>query len=340
MGDIRKKFLDILFEPDSEEIEAEAPLSEIKEEAVKVENSVIENVKNIETIKSPNVKDVLYGKQEKPSSFIDYFEVPKTEKPVERDSETYEMRENVSPIFGPVVQKERKKKSINDKEVQKAVSSINSNDFNGIVISPIYGYDDNKANEARKVLSDSKPKKEKVNVEEISFEEIEVPFEVPEDMSETIKEAVQEAVVELTPFKAVSEKEKVVEENETIQEEQMTLEEAEDNNVSDETYEDELEKEYEEVVEEYSFDEPVIDGEEEEVVSFEEPFDDTEEFEAIEENLIEETSELSNEDLENIKKANRSIYDTTPIELFDLDDITEKDNKEKDLFDELIGDDD
>lgn len=353
MSDIKKKFLDILFEQETEEIEAEAPLVDVK---VEKKEEVKHNEKK-ESIKSPNVKDVLYGKQDKPSSFIDYFEVPKREKPVDTVNEApYEMRDNVSPIFGPITQKEKKKKTATEKEIQKAVSSA-TQEYTGIVISPIYGYDTSKANDARKQLLNKPQKIEDTGDYLYDFDE--PAFEIPEDMTETIKEAIQEAVVELNPSSNP-----IIEQN--IQEEiveEQTSEDVYEDPIEELNFENDIQEEpYEEPqVEEEVVEEPVVEEDGLEEVqnifdSFEEPveeikeetFEEPEElFENVEEQTQdipvqqEDTQEIPKQDeFENVQKPNRSIYDTTPIQLFDFDELTEKDNKDTDLFDELIGDDD
>lgn len=357
MSDIKKKFLDILFEQETEEIEAEAPLVDVKvEKKEEVKHNEIK-----EPTKSPNVKDVLYGKQDKPSSFIDYFEVPKREKPVDTvNEETYEMRDNVSPIFGPITQKEKKKKTATEKEIQKAVSSA-TQEYTGIVISPIYGYDTSKANDARKQLLNKPQKIEDTGDYLYDFDE--PAFEIPEDMTETIKEAIQEAVVELNPSSNP-----IIEQNihEDIQEEiveEQTSEDVYEDPIEELNFENDIQEEsYEEPqVEEETVEEPVVEEDGLEEVqnifdSFEEPVEEIkeetfEEPEELFENVEEQTQDIpvqqddtqeipKQDEFENVQKPNRSIYDTTPIQLFDFDELTEKDNKDTDLFDELIGDDD
>lgn len=383
MSDIKKKFLDILFEPETEEIEAEAPLVDVKvEKPIKEEKVETIDNKEKETVKTPNAKDILYGKQDKPSSFIDYFEVPKVEKYVEEKPETYEMKENVSPIFGPISQKERKKKTASEKDIQKAVTSTSTNEYTGIVLSPIYGYDSGKANDARKTMFGKYIKENQNETNDDLFYDEEPAFDIPDGMSETIKEAVQEAVVELNPSKSVI-KEIIEEANEKtqnleinkIKEEAINESEEENDYVNpiedfsfeeqeelkpedtneyffeeikeDETAESFDDTQYEEVEEEkYEEPETVQDSYEEQYEqpeSFEDEINASNEFavEETHEEQIEQTTEIPKQvSEEHPSKATRSIYDTTPIQLFDFDELTEKDTKDDDLFDELIGDDD
>lgn len=357
MSDITKKFLDILFEPEAEEIEAEAPLKDVKEN-----NKDIKNISKQQT-KSPNVKDVLYGKQNKPSSFIDYFEVPKTEKKVvEETSETYEMREKISPIFGPITQKEKKKKQVPEKDIQKAVT-VSTNEYTGIVISPIFGYDVAKANDARKTLNDKSSTIEEENIvtdpSEDLFSDKEPAFEIPEDMKETIHEAIQEAVVELNavPYKKetpVYKKENVIKSSkeeskynediktiaiENSQTDDYQIEDPIDNTIYIDPISDEIFEAYEEPI---SNDSNISsDGNIETVEdNANEEIENVENIESFNSNIEEENESNIEDAVESIQKATRSIYDTTPIQLFDFNDIEDKNDSDKDLFDELIGDDD
>lgn len=372
MSDIKKKFLDILFEPETEEIEAEAPLVDVKVEKPIIEEPVIDKKEVVkETIKTPNAKDILYGKQDKPSSFIDYFEVPKIEKPVEDKPEEYEMRENVSPIFGPISQKERKKKIASEKDIQKAVTNTSASEYTGIVLSPIYGYDSGKANDARKSVFGKYTKDNEPEINEDIFYDEEPAFDMPDGMSDTIKEAIQEAVVELNPSKSVvkeiieeaSQKEEVTEkeikedisdynENEYVNPiEDISFEEPEEYKPEDtnEYFFEEIKQEEseEEAPQEEAFDtyqeDPVYEepAYQEEVIEEEPVQEYVEEEPVYEEPKFEETTEIPVEvKQESAPKATRSIYDTTPIQLFDFDELTENENKDDDLFDELIGDDD
>lgn len=400
MSDIKKKFLDILFEPPVEEIQAEAPLTSLKgEEGVNIKKEEKDNV--------PKAKEILYGKQDKPSSFIDYFVVPKKETKEEIAEEAYEMKENVSPIFGPIVHKEKKKKATLEKDIQKAITN-NSDEYTNIVISPIYGYDVSKANDARKTLGDYTKEDKKNDNDDYLYEE-EQAFEIPEDMKETIKEAIQEAVIELTPSNSslasddyIEEESGVVEENQSVIhedviedgiedtiddtvleneseeadiliEEPNAEEEIEENDIYiDDEYHDDSEFVEPEINDslEYDFDDnsnqenEKIDNEDitsEEELTFDsfddeasfidqqyeeslkdnaDSFDDLELNQDIESNDDDKEEIPIEESIENIQKATRSIYDTTPVQLFDFDELSENDNDEKDLFDELIGDDD
>lgn len=209
MGDLKRKIIDILFEDEPPVID-EAPLSDVMNTKKEVKNMSVENKEKSKerTVKVPDAKEILYGKKEKQSSFIDYFETgddSSTNKSVAKETkneEKYELRENVSPIFGLINQKERKKKSASNKDIQKAVVNNPPNEYVSIVISPIYGYDADKANDARKALEDKGSKKDSSEIKEdmASIFDDNAPFDMPIDdteVKEIAREAIFESVVEL-----------------------------------------------------------------------------------------------------------------------------------------------
>lgn len=308
MSDFKQKIIDIIFEPETPVVIAEAPLTDVKKAEKPIEKKEI-----LTTVKIPKAKDIIYKKQEKDSPFININEVPRKEEPEQNQivEPVYEMRENVSPIFGPIIQKERKKRNASEKDIQRAINNSFSGEYTGIVLSPIYGYDVNKANDARKTLTNV------YNVEQSTIDSpYEEAFEIPEDMKETIKEAVEEAVIELTPKSDTS---------------FINKEEVETSNVKEDVYESPVE----------DYDYQIEQGIEESVLP-----------QIIEEDTIQEekqvepeaeTSETAQIEIPSFKKstqkATRSIYDTAPIQLFDFDELNNT-NENKDLFDELIGDED
>ena len=136
--DLKKKFYDILFEPEEREVVANAPLENVRQ-----------NRRSEHPIKA---SDVLYKQpnQEKPkSAFIDYEEknisvfgnTPVTEtvnvKEEKEEEEAYVRQPTISPIFGVVKQKEE---VVKDVEVDDTLLKKPSDSHLGTVISPIYGY--------------------------------------------------------------------------------------------------------------------------------------------------------------------------------------------------------
>ena len=142
----RKQILDILFEPE------EGPeINKIEEKPeVKIPNNL-------------NAQDLLYGKKEKTvenkevqkektSTFIDYTKNEKTgdekvivETKKEQPSYVFEPQPNISPIFGDLdAGKTKKKKKVAKLDYVQVDKP--ANDYLGIVPSPIYGYDTQKAN--------------------------------------------------------------------------------------------------------------------------------------------------------------------------------------------------
>lgn len=299
MSDIKKKIMDILFEE--------------PEQNNSLESQVLEDIKlEGDLYKAPKASDILYGKQEKPSSFIDYFEVPRSNKKDEDDTkiECYELRENVSPIFGVVNQKGKKKKLI-DKDMSKAINNTGDsnrkhNDYTNIVISPIYGYDDDKANGVRQAFKDIGESTRVMSDEEIEEKYNEEPaFELVDDETkEVVNESVLEAVEELNQGSYVVEQ--LEKENEVFEEEDKQEEEIEE-----------------------------LDDKEEDDIYYADP-----QYPLEEEHI---TQELSKEDIEEaFRKINASnytsgVFNNSPKNKYDINDDS---NDGEDLFDELMKDDD
>lgn len=172
-GDLKKKFLDILFEQDPEDEEYSEP-KQIKEEKR-------EPVKENKTV--PSAKEVLY-QEKKQSSFINYEEAPKKkieevkkEKPapkkieqpsVKDDDRDYVIKGNVSPIFGEIEEPKKEKKIVkSDKAARINPSIYSTKEFTGGVISPIFGYDSKEADKAREIFEVNKENNEDDNTEDV-----------------------------------------------------------------------------------------------------------------------------------------------------------------------------
>ena len=126
MKDIKKRFIDILFEPDDEEEE------EVFEEPVKAEPSKKETT-------GISAKDILYRKPEQ-SAFINLEETISTVKNTKSEnSSDYEFSSQISPIFG--VLKDNSQNVVKN-EVDTNESFINKPEDShlDIITSPIYGY--------------------------------------------------------------------------------------------------------------------------------------------------------------------------------------------------------
>lgn len=129
MADIKKKFIDILFEDDDEN-------SELSNNTEKVEKQIAAN-----NSESPiKAKDILYRKSNG-SAFINLEETTKNnviEEIVSNYGE-YEMSSQISPIFGVI--KENKKKILNvDQDIIDTQTNKPSDSHLDIITSPIYGY--------------------------------------------------------------------------------------------------------------------------------------------------------------------------------------------------------
>jgi len=146
MGDIKKKIIDILFEdekPIDEEFDADSPLLDIKEKSEKKE------------VKVPSAKDILYGEQNstKGTTFIDLYDKPKEK--LKAEDEGYEMMGNVSPIFGLQDGSSTKRKTAKELEPRKPINFEDSDlGYTGVVLSPIYGYENSKADGARSEIQE------------------------------------------------------------------------------------------------------------------------------------------------------------------------------------------
>ena len=130
---IKKTFLDILFEPEEDEIEIFPD-----EESVKKTKAFLKDTSNKTEM---NAKDVLYRKSET-SAFIDLDEKPVVKKEIEeKKNNEYEFSNQISPMFGVLSTDEKKKVTKVEKKVVNE-SYINKPDDSHleIITSPIYGY--------------------------------------------------------------------------------------------------------------------------------------------------------------------------------------------------------
>ncbi|MBQ6494007.1 MAG: hypothetical protein IJI92_09120 [Erysipelotrichaceae bacterium] len=124
---IKKKFIDILFEPEETEEESYVELSSKTEKPSK---------KNDNTIKA---KDILYRKSEK-TTFINLDEGknPKSTGTAENKPNIYEFSTQISPIFG--VLKENRKSEARISQTDEKQINKPDNVHLDIITSPIYGY--------------------------------------------------------------------------------------------------------------------------------------------------------------------------------------------------------
>ena len=129
--DIKKKFIDILFEPDENDNEVE-----LYDEPEKPRPAAPKFDANKNTV--VNAKDLMYKKSEQ-SAFIDLDPPKKNERKVitTPDGE-YEFSSQISPIFGVIKENEFKMASKSDPDT-KIVNKPDSSHLE-IVTSPIYGY--------------------------------------------------------------------------------------------------------------------------------------------------------------------------------------------------------
>lgn len=201
-NDLKKKFLDILFEPEEESevvVEEElkevrglrtTPVKEERRETVKP-NRTPETTKRVVTSNSFINLDKVEDKKE---------EIKTKEVNVDL-SDTYELKHHISPIFGNIETKTTKKEEI-VKKPSVSVSIPNNKDYTGIVLSPIFGYDNTSAEKARVDFMKNKKKDsalltkniyENEEVKEVKLHEetislFDEPFDEPEISEEVFNE--------------------------------------------------------------------------------------------------------------------------------------------------------
>lgn len=202
-SDFKKKFLDILFEPEEPEVTKESTISPQPQPQVK-------------TI---DAKEILYQEKPKNSSFINLEEksskkkeevkpqeIKKSEevkpKLIRDDDKNYVIKDNVSPIFGMLEQKKPESKIVK-KDLKSTInpSKYTSNEYIGGIISPIFGYDTEEADKAREIFENENQHSEEVTESDV-VDEIDL-YETPIDIFEDYEEPYVDETVfeeEVTPL--------------------------------------------------------------------------------------------------------------------------------------------
>lgn len=321
--DIKKKFLDILFETedDEEEVVVDEPLKDVKLE---------------EKTTPLKASDLLYNRKQS-ISFLNIEKKEETKTP-EKPRETYNVKPNLSPMFGIVDNlKDDEVEEIVPVEEEKPVNMTGPlkkthDSYLGTIISPIYGYDvkndlSNTMNlSIHKVESDY----ESIEIEEEKptsyynkyndyLEGNKNPFDyeghpnyiIEEPLEDILeKDDFEELNVEEEPEEVIEEE--VVEEDEYAEvEPAMVMNIKEEQPVEEEVIEEEVIEELEEteeVIEEPQEEiEEVIEEEVEEEIpqdEFEEDFlEEAPQEEIVEEEFIEEEPEEVIEETEEIEEV-------------------------------------
>ena len=126
-NDIKKKFIDILFEPEEDE-------EEIFEEPKVAEKPAKKQEKTV------TAKDILYRKPEG-SAFINLYETKKPEeKKIENDHVDYEFSSQISPIFGLIKENKPEVSSSSPASANETLLSKPDSSHLEIITSPFYGY--------------------------------------------------------------------------------------------------------------------------------------------------------------------------------------------------------
>lgn len=132
MADIKKKFIDILFEEEDDE-------QELRDDSYYDESPTETKVNSNTTL---NAKDILYRKSGT-SAFINLYDKPKNteyvDNNIEIQNDEYEMSAQLSPIFG-VIRENKKKEQNVSKEIIDSQTNKPSDSHLDIITSPIYGY--------------------------------------------------------------------------------------------------------------------------------------------------------------------------------------------------------
>ena len=160
---LKEKLLGIIFEP---ETDADAKTRNPSETPrLKAEDLLYDKNKD----KKPEVKENASGNR---GTFINYTEAPQERREPEQNYGDYVSSQNISPIFGPLDNESRSKKS---ESVNVDYASIEkpSSSHLGMVMSPIYGYDTKKANDERSRLQSGPEKEETI-----------VDFDITEDLGD------------------------------------------------------------------------------------------------------------------------------------------------------------
>ena len=128
-NDIKKKFIDILFEPEEEEEEEVVVAPAPKPRPVKKQENTIK------------AKDILYRKPES-SAFINLDEPKKNTEAKEAANPygDYEFSSQISPIFGVIKENKPESSTFNKPAVNDSLVSKPDSSHLEIITSPIYGY--------------------------------------------------------------------------------------------------------------------------------------------------------------------------------------------------------
>lgn len=144
MADLKKKFIDILFEEDDPEKEVleDSYYSEPVGKHSSGANNTVTNNNVVNDVKQETVKNVqhAYRRGDK-SAFIDLKDSKKEEAPLSQNKikEEYEMSSQLSPIFGVIKENKRREITI-DKNIEEYQTNKPSDSHLDIITSPIYGY--------------------------------------------------------------------------------------------------------------------------------------------------------------------------------------------------------
>ena len=193
MADLKKKFIDILFEDDAEEEEIADEIPSEERKSIAAANAK----KNIE--ESPiKAKDILYRKSST-SPFVNLTETKKPSPVVKEEftKEEYEMTSQISPIFGLLQENKDEKITV--------VSNLNETQTNkptdshlDIITSPIYGYSS----------GDSLPQDNNDQVREDEEEELHHLFDEEESLNvsyDTLSQKPEEGSDEISLFRLFGE---------------------------------------------------------------------------------------------------------------------------------------
>lgn len=349
-NDLKKKFLDILFEPiDEEEIVVESELTDV----IKPKTEV----KTVNKIPSADVTPNEVKKEVKASSFIN-IDVPKIKKEEPKSilnvlEEEFILDNNVSPIFG-LDKKKQTPHPAQPKQVEKTVSQTYQ-EFTGQVISPIFGLDNSKANDARVSFNEGETVKEPKEVNTDVTDELELfdtdleevklyeepislfdePFDLPKVNEEVFNEPFTAEMKIINEEEPISLFEQV--EMEEMPQEETSLEVQPEEETKEDDYAfEELDKEEDDSdidVEFYEIkDEDVIPQD------LDNGFKQLQSFEETEEYKTADLLEIKKELLSNLKETATKEDNILEVEIEDFDYDELSDQTRDNLFDDLLGD--
>lgn len=137
MADLKKKFIDILFEDEIDEDEISEVTSFEEKKMAAVQRAASRPIDD-----SPiKAKDILYRKSNS-SPFVNLNENVKSvyQPKEEYKNEEYEMSSQISPIFGLIRENKTKSSTNIAPEITEAQTNKPSDSHLDIITSPIYGY--------------------------------------------------------------------------------------------------------------------------------------------------------------------------------------------------------